>query len=148
VESASEIASGSRGNRHQKSPQKSAVTNGKMVPGMDGRSAYARIMRDTYAALIVHCGGSDMVSEPQRLMCRRLAALEAELIEREMEFVQLRAEGREPDIWAVDVYGRLADRQRRLADPLGWQRTAKPGTDARRISRQQASNAFWRYLCG
>jgi hypothetical protein len=123
--STAELASRSPEVRRRKSSA-SAVTNGCMVPGMDGRSAYARIMRDTYAALIVHCGGPDMVSEPQKLMARRIAALEAELIEREIEFVQMRTKGREPEIWMVDVYGRLADRQRRLADPLGWRRTPKP----------------------
>jgi hypothetical protein len=125
MESAPENASGSTADRRLKSVR-SAVTNGKMVPGMDGRSAYARIMRDTYSALIVHCGGPDMVSEPQRLMARRIAALEAELIERETAFVRIRAEGGQPEMWEVDLYGRLADRQRRLSDPLGWQRTPKP----------------------
>jgi hypothetical protein len=33
-----------------------------------------------------------------------------------------RSEGREPDLFKVELYGRLSDRQRRLADPLGWQR--------------------------
>ena len=40
----------------------------------------------------------------------------------------IRAAGGEPDPATVDLYGRLADRQRRLADPLGWQRTPRDVT--------------------
>jgi hypothetical protein len=45
------------------------LTNGtSFLPTADGRSVWARIARDTYAALIVHCGGNDLISEPQRLI--------------------------------------------------------------------------------
>jgi hypothetical protein len=100
--------------------------SGNLLPTTDGRSLWARIMRDTYSALInVHLGGADMASETQRLIARRIATLEAELIFLEDKFAAVRAAGGEPDMMRLDLYGRLADRQRRLADPLGWQRTAR-----------------------
>jgi hypothetical protein len=80
-------------------------------------------MRDTYAGLLVHCGGADVVSETQRLIARRISTLEAELVFLEDKFAAIRAAGGEPDMAQLDLYGRLADRQRRLADPLGWSRT-------------------------
>jgi len=83
-------------------------------------------MRDVQAALITHCGGD--VSETMRATCRRAGALEAELIHLEDNFARVRAEGGEPDAAALDLYGRLADRQRRLHEVLGWTRTPKDVT--------------------
>lgn len=64
-------------------------------------------------------------SETQSLIARRVGTLEAELVFMEDKFAATRAAGDEPDPATVDLYGRLADRQRRLADPLGWQRTPR-----------------------
>jgi hypothetical protein len=76
-------------------------------------------------SLEAHCGGE--LSETQRLAARRVSTLEAELVYLEDKFAQARAEGREPNVVELDLYGRLADRQRRLAEAaLGWQRTPKP----------------------
>jgi hypothetical protein len=83
-------------------------------------------MRDTLQSLEAHCGGE--FSETQRLAARRVSTLEAELIYLEDKFAQARAAGGEPDATQLDLYGRLADRQRRLADPLGWQRTPRDVT--------------------
>jgi hypothetical protein len=132
MESATETetnkSAGSRAIPSQQRPKhgRSRFANGNaLLPhNANGSSVWGRIMRDTLS--IVHCGGPDVVSEPQKLMARRIAALEAELVYREDEFARIRAEGGQPDIWQVDLYGRLADRQRRLSDPLGWQRTPKP----------------------
>jgi hypothetical protein len=109
----------------RRSKARSAVMNGSsLLPNVDGRSLWARLMRDTLRSLEVHCGGA--LSETQRLAARRVSTLEAELIFLEDKFAQARAEGREPDISTLDLYGRLADRQRRLADSaLGWQRTPR-----------------------
>ena len=62
------------------------------------------------------------------LMARRVGTLEAELVFIEDGFARTRAEGGEPEPALLDLYGRLADRQRRLADPLGWQRRSKDVT--------------------
>jgi hypothetical protein len=88
------------------------IANGKgsLLPSTDGRSMWARIRRDTYHAIIAHCGGADMVSETQTLMARRIGTLEAELLYIEDKFAKVRAAGGEPDPNTVDLYGWLADR--------------------------------------
>jgi hypothetical protein len=110
----------------KKNRQRSRITNGSLLPTVDGRSLWARLMRDTLQNLEAHCG--DM-SETQRLAARRVSTLEAELIFLEDKFAAARAAGEEPNVAALDLYGRLADRQRRLADSaLGWHRTARDVT--------------------
>jgi hypothetical protein len=54
-----------------------------------------------------------------------VSVLESELTFLEEKFAQVRAAGGEPDAAALDLYGRLADRQRRLSEPLGWERTPR-----------------------
>jgi hypothetical protein len=84
-------------------------------------------MRDTLQSLEVHCGGA--LSETQRLAARRVSTLEAELVFLEDRFAQVRAAGGEPDAALLDLYGRLADRQRRLTEAaLGWRPTARDVT--------------------
>jgi hypothetical protein len=132
VEIASDQAAGSKRLHTPEARRKSGrsrIYNGsrRILPTTDGRSLWARIMRDTYSALInVHLGGMDVASETQRLMARRISTLEAELVFLEDKFAAIRAAEGEPDASTLDLYGRLADRQRRLADPLGWHRTARP----------------------
>jgi hypothetical protein len=107
---------------------RSRIANGAgtMLPMQDGRSLWARIRKDTYRALVVHCGGDQQISETQSLLSRRVATLEAELLYYEDQFAQIRAEGGVPDPQTVDLYGRLADRQRRLAgEAVGWRRTPR-----------------------
>jgi hypothetical protein len=111
----------------QSSRQRSRIANGQLLPSTDGRSLWARLMKETLFALRQHCGGD--LSETQKLMARRVSTLEAELIYLEDKFAKARAENREPDINELDLYGRLADRQRRLAEAaLGWHRTARDVT--------------------
>jgi hypothetical protein len=75
-------------------------------------------------SLQAHCGGA--LSETQRLMARRISTLEAELCFLEAQFAKVRSEGGEPNPNKVELYGRLADRQRRLAESaLGWLRTPR-----------------------
>jgi hypothetical protein len=108
---------------------RSRIANGggSMLPTTDGRSLWARIRRDTYRAIVQMCGGA--VSETQALMARRVGTLEAELVFIEDKFAAIRAAGGEPDVATLDLYGRLADRQRRLAtDSLGWRRTPRDVT--------------------
>jgi hypothetical protein len=119
----------------KKSRQGSKIGNGSsLLPRTDGRSLWARLMRATFQNLEAHCHGA--LSETQRLAARRVSTLEAELVFLEDKFAQARAEGREPEIAKLELYGRLADRQRRLADPLGWQRTARDITTLGEIIRQ------------
>jgi hypothetical protein len=75
--------------------------------------------------LVAHCGGSSMISETQKLAARRVSVLESELIHLEDRIALARQHGDEPGQDTVELYGRLADRQRRLADPLGWNRAQR-----------------------
>ena len=64
-------------------------------------------------------------ARPEKLAARRVSVLECELIFLEDGFASVREAGGEPDPATLDLYGRLADRQRRLADPLGWHRAQR-----------------------
>jgi hypothetical protein len=99
------------------------ITKGsELLPSIDGRSAAARCFRDTFLALVQHCGGAEHCSETLRLMCRRGAALETELTNLECRFAAQRAAGKEPAEREIDLYSRLTSAQRRIFEALGWQR--------------------------
>lgn len=107
--------------------QRSRIANGRtLLPTALGNSVWARIAKDTLSSLIAHLGGIDMISETQRLIARRVSMLEAELVHMEDVIGVARGEGREPDPALVDRYAMIADRQRRLSEPLGWKRVQKP----------------------
>jgi hypothetical protein len=105
---------------------RSRITNGSaLLPSVDGRSIWARLFRDTFDGLVAHCGGPSVVSETMRATARRAAALEAELVHLEDSFALARQNDQAPPTHDLDLYGRLADRQRRLHEVLGWQRGAR-----------------------
>jgi hypothetical protein len=54
-------------------------------------------MKDTYDCIMIHVGGHDYASEPQRLQARRIAALEAELVHMENKIGEARCAGEEPN---------------------------------------------------
>lgn len=104
---------------------RSRIGNGReLLPGVDGRSVWARLLRDELGALIAHAGGEDRASEPQRMLCRRAAALEAELVHFEAKFAATRAAGDIPTAKDLDLYSRLASAQRRMLEALGIDRKA------------------------
>ena len=81
---------GPRDAERRKRHGRTRISNGnQLLPHIDGRSIWARLLRDTYRALLTHCGGADMVSETQRLVARRIGVLEAELIHMEDSFAQI-----------------------------------------------------------
>ena len=121
--------SGSNGNAAPKPTFRSRVTNGAtLLPSIDGRSTWARVMRDVFHAMLAHAGGADHVPETKRLLARRIACLESELINLETRFAAAHAEGREVGIKHLDIYQRLAGSQRRCMEALGWERTARDVT--------------------
>jgi hypothetical protein len=85
-------------------------------------------MRDTFHSMLARAGGADYVSAPKRLLARRIACLESELINLEQRFAANRAEGQNPAIKYLDCYQRLAGSQRRCMEALGWERTARDVT--------------------
>ena len=122
----------SNGSERQAKPKpnfRSRVTAGlDLLPNIDGRSHWARIMRDTYHAMLAHAGGADHVPETKRLLARRIACLESELINLEQRFAANRAEGNHPAIKYLTIYQQLAGSQRRCMEALGWERTARDVT--------------------
>jgi hypothetical protein len=105
------------------------VSNGtSLLPTVDGRSGWARLMRDTYESVIAHCGGDSVISELERMAARRIGALEAELIHLEDKFATIRAAGGEPDASSLDLYSRVSNTHRRHCESVGWQRRSRDVT--------------------
>jgi hypothetical protein len=110
---------------------RSRITRGsKLLPTVHEQSVWARIMRDTLDAVMAHLGGDGYASELQRMQARRIAALEAELIHIEDRIARARAGGEDPATSDLDLYGRLANGQRRHCEALGWQRVPRDITRA------------------
>lgn len=105
---------------------RSRITNGSgLLPTVDQRSAWGRLFRDLVEGLADHVGGPDRMSEPERMTIRRCAALETELVHLESKFANLRAGGGEPSAADLDLYGRLANGQRRHLETLGITRRVR-----------------------
>ena len=118
----------------QKLQGRARITNGAdLLPTVDGRSIWARIMRDTMGDMFSHLGGEDNMTAPSRMLSRRVGAFEAELIHLEDKFARARAEGREPEHADLDLYSRMSSAQRRMFEALGLERRQRditPSLDA------------------
>jgi hypothetical protein len=121
-----------------------------LLPITDSRSVWARLMKEAYRGLVVHCGGDAVITETKRMSARRSATLEAELVFLEDKFARVRAAGGEPDPADLHLYGRLADRQRRVNETLSWERTSRdvtpnleqyPATRGQRLAEAQDDTA-------
>ncbi|WP_234684680.1 hypothetical protein [Bradyrhizobium monzae] len=87
------------------------------------------MLKATYRALIAHCGGDDAVTDPQRIACRRIGALEAELVHIEDRLARLRRARKEPPQSLLQTYASLTAQQLRLSREIGWLRHAKALND-------------------
>lgn len=98
---------------------RSRVTNGSalFLGGVDGRSATARRFRDLIAAMTSDLGGADLLSEGQRQLIRRAAALAVECERGEARM----AGGKSFDLPAYIVG---ANALRRILVTLGLERRA------------------------
>ena len=101
---------------------RSAITNGTLLPGIDGRSAYARRLRDVMAAHLADLGGPDMVSAAEASIIRRAAILTVELEILECNHFAVQ----ETDPIVLEIYARVSSSLRRLLEAVGLQRRAKP----------------------
>ncbi len=102
---------------------RSRVGTGKdLFPMADGRSVYARTMRDFMADCIVDRGGD--ASTAERAIIRRAATLQVELILLEERF----ATGGQAEPSDLDLYQRAANSQRRLLEAVGMARVARDVT--------------------
>jgi hypothetical protein len=109
-----------------KSHGRSRVTNGStLFAGKgDGRSAWARRLRDLCSEHVADLGGVDAVSVAERSIVRRCATLTCELERLEGKFA---TDGEASDS-DLDLYSRVAGNLRRLLESLGLQRRAKDVT--------------------
>ena len=97
----------------QKSKGRSRMTNGSAVmAGVDGRSTWARRMRDLIRLHLSDLGGEDAVSEAERSIVRRCAALTVELERMGSDFAL--AGKAQPD--QLELYQRTANSLRRLLE--------------------------------
>src|ERR1035437_6070752 len=106
-------------------PTRSRISNGShILPGVDGRSTWARRLRDLIALHLSDLGGDDAVSEAERSIIRRVAALTVEL--ERMEAVFAVAGEASPE--QIDLYQRTANSLRRLLEAVGLHRRARDVT--------------------
>jgi hypothetical protein len=109
-----------------KSPtSRSRITNGnKLLPDVDGRSTWARRMRDLYLAHVNDLGGVEATSEAERSLARRAATLEVELERREAAF----ALAGHADPADLDLYARISGTLARLLERAGIKRRPRDVT--------------------
>jgi hypothetical protein len=73
-----------------------------------------------------HLGGD--LSEPERMLSRRIAVFEAEMQLMELQIAKDRFFNVEPSDKYLDLYSRLVNSQRRLLETVGMKRVAKDVT--------------------
>jgi hypothetical protein len=117
----------SNGLRGRKPTGRSRITNGSaLLPTIDGRSIWARRLRDVIALHASDLGGSDHISEAERSLVRRAGALTVELEHLEERFLT----NGEATPNQLELYGRTANTLRRLLEALGLERRAVDVTPA------------------
>jgi hypothetical protein len=121
-EAGAENGAGSRpGFERRPTKLRSRVTNGKalFVAG-NGRSPWARRLRDIIEAHVLDQGGADLLTEGKRALIRRASALTVELERIEGRFSTDTA--RESDF---GTYTTGANTLRRLLESIGLERVAR-----------------------
>ncbi len=114
---------------------RSRVSNGSLFieAGVDGRSAWARRLKDLIEAHTADLGGEGNISAAEQAIIRRAAALICECEVMEARFAK--NEGASPS--DLDLYQRTANGLRRLLESLGLGRRARdvtpPGGDYNRL---------------
>lgn len=109
-----------------KPTHRSRVSNGsKLLPLADGQSVTARRFRDIFEEIGADLGGLDNLSEAQKQIARRAAALSAESERQEALWARGEAE------FDVQRYTVQANTLRRLLETLGIERRPRPVADGR-----------------
>jgi hypothetical protein len=125
------IAPTSEGESAQKRADRSAVTNGtRLLPGVDGRNAWARRCRDIIREHLADLGGPANTTAAERSLVRRAATLTIALEQLEAKFAAAEGVVSHTDL---DLYSRGTGHLRRVLESLGLQRRAKditPGSNA------------------
>jgi hypothetical protein len=108
--------------RGQKAKGQSRITNGtRLLPGIDGRSAWVRRCKDLIAAHIADLGGESNTSAAERSIVRRAAVLTTELELLEAKFAAAGSASSDD----LDLYARTSGNLRRLLEAIGLQRRAR-----------------------
>jgi hypothetical protein len=108
-----------------KSNARSAISNNtRLLPNVDGRTVWARRLRDLIALHLSDLGGTDVVSEAERSIVRRASCLEVELERLEARFATEGAATPQD----LDLYQRASGSLRRLLESVGLRRRARDVT--------------------
>nr|QIG92785.1 hypothetical protein G6P99_09875 [Bradyrhizobium sp. 6(2017)] len=108
-----------------KSHGRSRISNGSSIlPGVDGRLAWVRRLRDLIDLHLSDLGGDAAVSEAERSIVRRCATLTVELERMEVGFAI--AGEAQPD--QLELYQRTANSLRRLLESVGLGRRPRDVT--------------------
>ena len=104
---------------------RSAVTNGAVLPGVDGRSTWARRLRDLMALHVADLGGDQNVSQAELAILRRSSVIIVQLERMERDFA-LSEEA--PSVSELEIYQRMANTMRRLLEAVGLERRPRDVT--------------------
>jgi hypothetical protein len=104
--------------------RRSAIANGKLLPGVDQRSSWVRRAKELIAEHLADLGGVDATSAAERSLVRRCAVLTTELERLETKFA-LAGEASAEDL---DLYQKLTNTLRRALESLGLQRRMRDVT--------------------
>jgi hypothetical protein len=119
-----------------KSAQQSAITNGsRLLPNVDGRSAWIRRAKDVITLHVADLGGVENISTAELSLIRRAAALTVELEMMEASW----ADAGQATPAALDLYSRTAGNLRRLLETLGLKRRSRDVTPTLSDALRRAS---------
>jgi hypothetical protein len=107
---------------------RSRVSNGKSLFAdavVDGRSTWARRLRDLLALHVSDLGGEDVVTAAEHSLCRRISTITVELELLERKFA-LKGKGAAAE--DLDLYLRGANSLRRLLESIGLKRVSRDVT--------------------
>ena len=117
---------------------RSKITNGtRLLPSVDGRSLWARRLRDLINLYQSDRGGPDMLTTAEQSIIRRISTLQVELEHLEMRF----AGNGEATPDELILYGRTANTLRRLTETIGIERRPRdvtPSLDQYLANREAA----------
>src|SRR5258708_1833967 len=105
---------------------RSAVSNGKRLFAdqlVDGRSSWARRLRDVMVLHVNDLGGEANISAAEHSLCRRIATITTELELLEKRFALSKKGGASADDF--DLYLRAANSLRRMLETIGLQRRSR-----------------------